>query len=99
MGYGLPGEITIVFGERNRKIFTVEFEHDEVCITCVDEEANHEDLIVNSFDDIVFIRQWNQDIETFEVVTISPSQWEELIESINSTEGAFIMPRHRKKVP
>ena len=62
---------------------------DEVEIHIIDEEANHEDLIVNAFDDIVFIRQWNEEFKRFDVIDISPSQWEELICALDSPEGAF----------
>jgi hypothetical protein len=74
-------------------MFTVEFDHDDIQIQIVDEEANHEDLVVNAFDDIVFIRQWNEELNRFEVVSISPSQWEELISAIDSPEGCFIVER------
>jgi len=89
----LDGFMDIVDGERNKKIFTVEFDHDEVCITLVDEESNHEDMVVNAFDDIVFLRQWNEELNRFEVISISPSQWEELITSMDSPEGSFILSR------
>lgn len=71
-------------------MFTNEFEHDEVCITVVDDEAGHEDMIVNAFDDIVFIRQWCEELNRFEVISLSPSQWEDFIESIHQPEGAYI---------
>ena len=87
----------IANGERIRKIYTVEFDFDEVEIHIIDEGANtaaavwafHEDLIVNAFDDIVFIRQWNEEFNRFDVIDISPSQWEELICALDSPEGAF----------
>ena len=85
--------MVIVHGERIKKIYTVEFDMDEVGIHIVDEEANHEDLIVNAFDDIVFIRQWNEEFNRFDVIDISPSQWEELISAIDSPEGSFILSR------
>lgn len=85
--------MVIVHGERIKKIYTVEFDMDEVGIHIIDEGANHEDLIVNAFDDIVFIRQWNEEFQRFDVIDISPSQWEELISAIDSPEGAFILAR------
>ena len=42
-------------------MYTVEFDHDEVTITIIDDSGIHEDVIINSFDDIVFIRQWDED--------------------------------------
>lgn len=74
-------------------MYTVEFDHDEVTITIIDDTGNYEDVIINSFDDIVFIRQWDEDAKKIEAVAMSPGQWEELIASINSPEGAFITKR------
>lgn len=74
-------------------MYTVEFDHDEITITIIDDSGIHEDVIVNSFDDIVFIRQWDEDAKKIEAVAMSPGQWEELIASINSPEGAFITSR------
>jgi hypothetical protein len=74
-------------------MFTIEFDFDEVCVTVVDDWSNHEDLIVNSFDDIVFIRQWCVEADRFVVIAISPAQWEDLIASMNSKEGAFQFTR------
>jgi hypothetical protein len=71
-------------------MYTVEFDHDEITITIIDDSGIHEDVIVNSFDDIVFIRQWDEDAKKIEAVAMSPGQWEELIAAINSPEGAFI---------
>ena len=70
-------------------MYTVEFDHDEICITILDDTGEHEDLIVNSFDDIVYIRQHDPETNTNQVVEINPAMWEDLINSMNSPEGAF----------
>ena len=70
-------------------MFSVEFEHDEICITVIDDSNNHEDLIVNSFDDIVYIRQYNEELDKITCIAISPDMWEELITAIHSPEGLF----------
>lgn len=71
-------------------MFTVEFDHDNIEIVVVDDNGNHEDLKVDAFDDIVYIRQWNEEFNCFNVIEVSPKQWEELLESMNSPEGAYI---------
>ena len=38
-------------------MYSVEMEHDEITITIMDDHGNYSDLIINSFDDIVYIRQ------------------------------------------
>lgn len=71
-------------------MFTVEFDHDDVEITVVDDTGYYEDLKVDSFDDIVYIRQWNEERNRFNVIAISPQMWEETIAAISSPEGAFV---------
>ena len=75
-------------------MFSVEFEHDEVCVTIMDDGGNHGDLIVNSFDDIVFIRQYDEETDTDHIIEISPKMWEELIAAIDSPEGFFKMENY-----
>ena len=72
-------------------MYTVEFDYDEVCITILDDAGLYEDVTINSFDDIVYIRQWDKDSQKMEAIAMSPKQWEELISAINSPEGAFIV--------
>ena len=71
-------------------MFTVEFDYDCVEIVVVDDTGFHEDLKVDSFNDIVYIRQWNEDKQDFDTLTVSPKMWEELIEAINKPEGGYI---------
>lgn len=70
-------------------MYTVEFDHDEVCITIMDDSGNHTDLVINSFDDIVYLRQWEEETDTMQVIDLSPEMWEELMLSFNSAEGFF----------
>jgi len=71
-------------------MFTVEFDHDDVEITVVDDTGHYEDLKIDAFDDIVYIRQWNEETERFSTIAVSPAMWEELISAISSPEGAFV---------
>ena len=71
-------------------MFTVEFDHDNIEIVVVDDANNHEDLIVDAFDDIVYIRQWDEELDRTVIIEVSPKQWEELIAAMHSTEGAFV---------
>jgi len=70
-------------------MFTVEFDHDDVEITVVDDSGHYEDLKVDAFDDIVYVRQWNEELDRFNTIAVSPRMWEELIAAISSPEGAF----------
>ena len=70
-------------------MYTVEYDHDEITITILDDHGWHSDLIVNSFDDIVYIRQYDEDTNSHSVISLSPRQWEELIAAMHSPEGAY----------
>ena len=71
-------------------MYTVEFDWDEITVTLLDDNGNHPDVIVNSFDDIVYIRQYDEELNRWNIVDMSPKQWEEFIAAIHSHEGAFV---------
>lgn len=71
-------------------MYTVEFEHDEITITVIDELANHGDLKIHAFDDIVYLSQWDPETETHQIIEINPMMWEDLIAAIHSPEGFFV---------
>jgi predicted hydrolase (HD superfamily) len=75
------------FGDR--KIFTNEFEFDEVVITLMDDTAEYEDVHVLINDDMVFIRQWDDDREKYEVVCMTPKMFYELQEAMKRPAGLF----------
>lgn len=70
-------------------MFTIDFDYDDIEIVIVDDAGFYEDLSINSFDDIVYIRQWDNELERYNTIIISPQMWEEMISAINSPEGAF----------
>lgn len=71
-------------------MFSVEFDHDEVCITVVDDTGVHGDLRVHAFDDIVYLTQYDQDLNKEYILEINPDMWEQLIMAIHSPEGVFL---------
>ena len=74
-------------------MYSVEFDHDEVLITLVDDTADCEDVVINSFDDIVYIRQWDEELNRMQAIVLTPEMWEELMSAIHSHEGVFIRER------
>lgn len=70
-------------------MFTVEFDHDNVEIVVLDDNGFHQDIRIDSFDDIVYIRQWNEEKNHFTTIAISPDMWDELIKAMHQTEGAY----------
>lgn len=75
-------------------MFTNEFEFDETRTVIMDETAQHEDVEV-LIGDGVFIRQWNDDLDKYDVVYMTPQMFNELIEAMKHPEGMFVV-RFRK---
>jgi len=70
-------------------MYTVEMDHDEICITVLDDVGFNDDLRIIIYDDIVFITQHDPENDQDSIIQISPDMWDELISAINSPEGAF----------
>jgi hypothetical protein len=72
-------------------VFTNEFEFDESVTTILDETAEYEDVHVMITDDQVFIRQWDDDREKYEIICMSPRMYYELQEAMKHPAGLFIV--------
>ena len=70
-------------------MYSVEFDHDEICITVMDDTGIHGDIKVRSYDDVVYITQDDEDLDCEFVLEMNPAMWEELISAIQSPEGFF----------
>ena len=70
-------------------MYTVEFDHDENCITVMDDNGTYGDIKVRSYDDIVYITQDDEALDVEFVLELNPKMWEELITAIHSPEGFF----------
>lgn len=77
-------------------MYSVEMDHDEIKIVIMDEHGFNEDLVFNIFDDIVFLRQYNEELDTDMCLSFSPEMWEDLMAAIHSPEGLF--KQNRKKL-
>ncbi len=71
-------------------VFTVEMDHDEVEITVLDDRGQHEDIKVFSYEDVVYIRQWRETRDCYNLVTVSPEMYVELMKAYQSSEGAYV---------
>lgn len=72
------------------KMFTNEFDFDgSTTTTVLDETAKFEDIQLVITDDYVFLRQWNERMQKFDVITMSHKMYYDLIESKNHSEGLF----------
>ena len=72
-------------------MFTNEFDFDETVTTILDETAEYEDVHVMITDDQVFIRQWDDDREKYEIICMSPKMYFELQEAMKHPAGLFMV--------
>jgi hypothetical protein len=71
-------------------MFTVEMDFDEVAITILDDTGQYEDVQFFIYDDIVYIRQYFEQVEAFSVIAMTPEMFEEFRKSFDKPEGAYI---------
>lgn len=78
-------------------MFTVEFEPDASIITTIDESAECEDVEVILGDDaLVYIRQFDYDVNAYDMVILTYQQFLDIYAALNSTEGVFKLQLRRK---
>ena len=77
-------------------MYTVEMDLDEIEITVLDDNGRYEDVKVFSYDDVVYIRQFNQKKNKNDLIQMSPEMYTELMEAWKSPEGSFITNLSRK---
>ena len=77
-------------------MFTNEFAFDETVTTIMDEAAEYEDVHVVITDDQVFIRQWDDDREKYEIICMSPKMFYELQEAMKRPVGLFYVELTQK---
>jgi len=71
-------------------MYTVEFDHDSVVITTLDESDAFEDVELIMNDDMtVFMRQWCEEMQEYQILFMSYQQLLDIIVSIKSPEGAY----------
>ena len=70
-------------------MFTIEMDHDETLVTLLDDRSNYEDVQFMIFDDIVYIRQWNDELDQFETIVMSPEMFDEFHKALNLPVGSY----------
>jgi len=69
-------------------MFTVEFEADSSVVTVLDESGQMEDIeVIISDDDVVFMRQWDDDLGKYEMLVMTYRQLLDITASLQTTEG------------
>lgn len=77
-------------------MFTVEMDHDEILIVILDERGVHQDVEVFLYEDIVYIRQWNEEIDRYKTIQMSVDMFESFQTALKSPEGAFIVRKQNE---
>lgn len=71
-------------------MFTIEMDWDETAITILDQYGHYEDIQFVVFDDIVYIRQWDEDLDRFNTIAMSPDMFDEFRAALELPEGAYM---------
>lgn len=70
-------------------MFTTEMDHDEISITVLDDAGNYEDVNYLIYDDIVYIRQWDEDTQRYNLIAMSPPMFSEFLSAMKTPEGTY----------
>lgn len=70
-------------------MFTNEFDFGATITTVIDEENEHEDVELVIDDAGVFMRQYNEVTNKYDLITMSHKQWQEVLFAMQTTEGAY----------
>ena len=74
-------------------MFTIEHEEDETIITILDEEGELEDVGVLMYEDRVFIRQWNEHRQQFDLIAMNADMYYKLMQAWTMPEGTYVIER------
>lgn len=64
---------------------------DETLITVLDDTGELEDVSVFMFEDYIHIRQWNEKMQKFDVITMKPEMYLKLMRAWRLPEGSYVM--------
>ena len=71
-------------------MYTVEMDFDEIEITVLDDGGRFEDVKVFSYDDVIYIRQFNAKKNKWDLIQMTPEMYAELMTAWHSPEGSYI---------
>ena len=70
-------------------MFQNEIDWDETITHLIDDYAVHEDVQLIIDDNEVFIRQWNEQLQKYDLIVMSHKMFLELQQALQHTEGLF----------
>jgi len=74
-------------------VITNEFEFDSTITTILDEQGKLEDVQLIIGDDVVYIRQFNDQIagtDVYDLIEMSPKMFQDMITALSLADGAFV---------
>ncbi len=74
-------------------MFWIEMEHDETLITILDDTGELDDVSVLLYDDYCHIRQWNEQTESFDIITLKAEMYYELMKAWNLPVGGYVIQK------
>lgn len=77
-------------------MFTVEYHEDNIEVVSLDDTGDNEDVWMNIEEDgTIFLSQWDDMLDDYQVLIISSKQWDDLREAMNKPEGAYRIHERR----
>lgn len=70
-------------------MFSTEIDHDEVKITLMDDGGFYEDVRIAIYDDIVTIKQYDEDLNIDIQINLSPDMFTDIMEAMKKPEGLY----------
>ena len=71
-------------------MYTVEFESDASIVTTLDDNDSYNDVeMILADDGSIYIRQFDEDLEEYQMLYMSYQQWLDLMAAHQSPEGAY----------
>jgi len=70
-------------------MFTIEHEFESTVITTLDQKGDHEDVEIHLDEESIFIRQWSEELQTFDLIELSMQQLKDIITAVDLPEGAY----------
>lgn len=71
-------------------MFTVEMDHDEITVTVLDNNGNWDDVELIMYDDVIYIRQFDAELDAMQMIAMSPQMFGELMLSMKHPEGSYM---------
>jgi hypothetical protein len=70
-------------------VWTNEIDFDETVTTVLDDDGLYEDVQLFIDDTDVYLKQWNEELERYDIICMSPKMWLEVQKAMTTTEGMF----------